>query len=61
MLCPYSNLEQTRTKVADIPQDLSQDEPHTQLKTSLLARLGNKTEESLYIIRQCTKGSDTVT
>ena len=54
--------EQAHTKVADILQNLSQDEPYTQLKTSLLERLCNKSENSPYtILKQCIKGSDTIT
>ena len=62
MLCPHLDLEQTLTKVVDVLQNLSQEEPYTQLKPSLLARRGNKTEESLYtILQQYTKNSDSAT
>ena len=41
---------------------MNQDEPYTQLKTSLLERLCNKIDDSPYtILKQCTKGSDTIT
>ena len=57
-----SKHEQTLTKVADIRQNLNQDEPYTQLKTSLLERLCSKIDDSPHtILKQCTKGSDTVT
>ena len=57
-----SKHKQTLTKVADILQNLNQDEPYTQLKTSLLERLCNKIDDSPYtILKQCTKGSDTIT
>ena len=57
-----SKHEQTLTKVADILQNLNQDEPYTQLKTSLLERLCNKIDDSPYtILQQCNKESDTIT
>ena len=45
-----SKHEQTLTKVADILQNVNQDEPYTQLKTSLLERLCNKIKDSPYTI-----------
>ena len=57
-----SKHQQTLTKVADILENLNQDEPCTQPKTSLLARLCSKIEESPYtILKQCTKGGNTIT
>ena len=57
-----SKHEQILTKVADILQNVNQDESYTQLKTSLLERLCNKIKDlPCTILKQCTKGSDTIT
>ena len=48
LIQPLSKHDQTLIKVADILQNLNQDKPYTQLKTSLLERLCNKIEDSPY-------------